>query len=417
MKRLVALFVFVILIAACCGTTACTGEKSPVSGIDITDDLPSEDEGGQEEPLQYSEEAIAYADSVLGTLVLGIVNEISGEAVAEEDRAAISAFIEKYFARSFVDRQISEQSFVSTVGSAENSSEKIIRLVSQVYSGAALKSWYPSFKSVFSDITKDVGADTACRLLYDFTILVLRYAGEIKEREDLITVAETIEKQVTETGFCESLRILYACGDVVIRTPDGGNAFEGYSSQDVVLLFKELSYRLSRVGRTVKEEGWIFILDYVAGGIAQNEQGFLSDVAGTFISSGDVKTAASYCGMMLLAVSYACEKIGLMQANALIKGNYSTFAGLMISAVRQSDVSAIDSLTGLVFKDEAYVETLGKYGLEQQYEEYVAGAGYAVISDLYSSKNEAEADKNLRGWLNLRSPFLGFLIYGYDDRS
>ena len=120
---------------------------------------------------------------------------------------------------------------------------------------------------------------------------------------------------------------------------------------------------------------------------------------------------------LLYIASYTFDSVNTQAAMALIQGNYKIFSALTMANVYKSDLNAVNSAVNGILKDERYLSLLSEYGLQEEYEKYTANAGYATIFDVYESMSEAEADKNLRGWLNKESPVFGFLMYGYDNRG
>lgn len=416
MKKVLLSFIIIVVLVAAFFTAGCDDKVKTTQGIHITDDIPSEEEENNDDVV-YSDDTKALAGSVFGDIVKDVIESIADEPLTEQERQEIYGFTDNYICVSFENRKVEEDVFLSALNVAEKVEDRIVRLATDIYSGINFRYWYSDFKYIFSEFTNVVGVDLTAKVLFDTSLLLLNYGYDVKGIEECLAATDAVGIQIGERNFCEIVRLIYSFGDVVFRASSGdGNAFEGYGAQDVVLMFRELSSRLYTL-TSVTKEGWEFILTYAALAVDSEQDPLLADMASIFVESGEVKSLAKYISELLYVTSYTSNAINAQAALALIQGNYKIFSALAMANVYKSDLNAVNSAVNGIFRDERYLSLLSEYGLQEEYEEYTANAGYATIFDVYESKSETEADKNLRGWLNKESPVLGFLMYGYGNRG
>lgn len=412
-KVLLSFMIIVVLLATFC-TVGCDDKSQTTQGIHITDDLPADT--GEDAEIVYSDDTKTRVGKVFGDIVTDVIECVSNEPLSETEKQEIYAFTNNYICDSFENRGVEEAVFLSALNVAEEVKDRIVVFVTDIYSGLNFRYWYSDFKYVFAEFTNILGVDLTAKVLFDTSLLLLRYGYEVKGIEECQAAIDAVDNQIGEKNFCEIVRIIYSFGDVVFRLSSGGNAFAGYVAQDVMLMCRELSVRLYTL-TSVTEEGWEYILTYAARTVDAQQDPFVAQMARIFVESGEVRSLAGYMRELLYIASYTARKIGSQAAFALIQGNYRIFAALAVANVYKGDLQVIHSIVNGVFQNARYVSLLAEYGLQEKYLSYTTDAGYATIFDVYESISEAEAEKNLKGWFNNASPVLGFLIYGYGDRS
>lgn len=417
MKKVLLSFIIIVVLAASVFSAGCDDKIKTTQGIHITDDLPPDTGGDDDDEVVYSDDTKSLAGKVFGDIVRRVIESVSDDPLSEQEKQEIYDFTDNYLCDSFENRKVDEDVFLAAVNIADKVEDRIVRCATYIYSGINFRYWYSDFKYAFSEFTNVVGVDLTAKVLFDTSLLLLNYGYEVKGIEECYAATDAVSNQVGEKNFCEIVRLIYSFGDVAFRvSTGGGNAFEGYGAQDVVLMFRELSSRLYTL-TSVTKEGWEYILTYVARAVDAEENPLAADIARIFVERGEVKSLAKYMSELLYIASYTFDSVNTQGAMALIQGNYKIFSALTMANVYKSDLNAVNSAVNGILKDEKYLSLLSENGLQEEYEEYTANAGYATIFDVYESMSEAEADKNLRGWLNKESPVLGFLMYDYDNRG
>lgn len=421
MKKLVPVLILTVLICISVAFCACDPDKG-TQGITITDDTISDGQtdgedgdanADEEEPaIVYSQENRNYASEVFGNIAEKCIEAVT-DPLTDEERAEIAGFAQEHVSEAFEGRNISERDFVSVVRKAEIMTDEITTLVVMIFRGEDFKVWYESFDRCLSGITGIIGIDSACRLTYDFSLLLLRYVYEIKGVEECLEAAQTVSDQIGENAFCELVRIAYACGEFYVRSFGEGGAFSEATAGDVSIICQELSVRLVRLN-TITTSGWEAIIRYVAKGTAQSEDAFAADIANAFVQCGDAERLAKHAGFLTGLTSEILSKINGTNAAALIDGNYGTLILSLLTTIDMSDIVGIDSAAGAVFYSSQYTDVMQKYGIRESYYRYVRDTGTATIDDVFGSTSETEVEGNFRRWLNAKAPVLGFLLYGYD---
>jgi len=365
-----------------------------------------------EEDAPYSDEALAYAEQTIHTLVLYTYRKMVFDKIPENVEARLAEYAHR-LCKITAASPVSEAQYRSVIDLLAQEGQGVIDELVAFRAGRSKQC--EKTRALYLELTSVFGADRVASMLYDSCLLIYdaRYERTMEkfeayqypwyqdEADALLDEKDVFEKSVGKESFSALVRCSIAMAELLSSEP--GNISGSFSDAEILEVIRHLD--LSEI--RVDESGWKLLIPYI---LKRNDSTtYRAKFCKALQESGDVDQIALVMNSALELLATVTERLVPADIALLREGKREELLSSVFSRFDDRDWELFKFVTSVSFSNETYhglaIEAYGK-----AYSEYLASIRQVDFDELRASVGKQEFYQNLSDYLAAICPAISYEV-------